>query len=406
MPAAAGPAGPQGEQCDTGATGDTGPAGSARPQGPKGDVGDTAPMGGPGATSPQEPPAPFGELTRVHSDELTIPSGETNAATASRPDGRSRRAAGRSSRPGAGRPCRCLTAPTAAPAGPCTWAIPRQARRPRYAPSLADVPRREKARAAGGTVEEAASRSARHGRRAQRGSGSPLSRRPAPFMRTLPGISAPVRWCGGARQTRSVGPRGAVGRPREAASAERDVEGALGARTVQALQADDDATSAVSRPWGPDATGPGHTTTPGGRQNRGHPMLPDRASPTSWRGRCTPPQTARRFDHSPGTWALPMGVGATSVTPGRKLRARAGTPWICSTGVSRERGGVRLCPPSGWQGGSRTLFSDPVPGSSVRVVCPHAGECPTTIRPRRWRRRRAGPSRATSASARTPFRGA
>ena len=130
--------------------------------------------------------------------------------------------------PGAGRPCRCLTAPTAAPAGPCRWTIPTQARRPRYAPSLADVPRREKARAAGGTVEEAASRSARHGRRAQRGSGSPLSRRPAPFMRTLPGMPAPVRWCGGARQTRSVGPRGAVGRPREAASAERDVEGAPG----------------------------------------------------------------------------------------------------------------------------------------------------------------------------------
>jgi hypothetical protein len=27
------------------------------------------------------------------------------------------------------------------------------------------------------------------------------------------------------------------------------------------------------------------------------------------------------------------------------------------------------------------LFSDHVPGSSVRVVCPHAGECHTTIRP-------------------------
>lgn len=52
------------------------------------------------ATSPQEPPAAFGELTRVHSDEPTIPSGETNAATAIRPDGRSRRAAGMSSRPG------------------------------------------------------------------------------------------------------------------------------------------------------------------------------------------------------------------------------------------------------------------------------------------------------------------
>lgn len=98
--AAAGRAGPQGEQCGTGATGDTGPAGSARPQGPKGDVGDTAPMGDPRATSPQESPAPFGELTRVHSDEPTIPSGETNAATAIRPDGRSRRAAGMSSRPG------------------------------------------------------------------------------------------------------------------------------------------------------------------------------------------------------------------------------------------------------------------------------------------------------------------
>jgi hypothetical protein len=57
-------------------------------EGPKGDVGDPAPLGDPGATSPQESPAPFGELTRVHSDELTIPSGETNAAAASRPNGR------------------------------------------------------------------------------------------------------------------------------------------------------------------------------------------------------------------------------------------------------------------------------------------------------------------------------
>jgi hypothetical protein len=78
----------------------TEPAGSARPQGPKVDVGDTAPLGDPRATSPQESPAAFGELTRVHSDEPTIPSGETNAATAIRPDGRSRRAAGMSSRPG------------------------------------------------------------------------------------------------------------------------------------------------------------------------------------------------------------------------------------------------------------------------------------------------------------------
>ena len=100
MPAAAGRAGPPGEQCDTAATGDTEPAGSARPQGPKVDVGDTAPLGDPRATSPQESPAAFGELTRVHSDEPTIPSGETNAATAIRPDGRSRRAAGMSSRPG------------------------------------------------------------------------------------------------------------------------------------------------------------------------------------------------------------------------------------------------------------------------------------------------------------------
>jgi hypothetical protein len=69
-------------------------------KGPNVDVGDTAPLGDPRATSPQESPAAFGELTRVHSDEPTIPSGETNAATAIRPDGRSRRAAGMSSRPG------------------------------------------------------------------------------------------------------------------------------------------------------------------------------------------------------------------------------------------------------------------------------------------------------------------
>jgi hypothetical protein len=48
---------------------------------------------------------------------------------------------------------------------------------------------------------------------------------------------------------------------------------ALG-RAVQALHADDDATSGVSGPWGPDATGPGNTAPPGGRQSRGAPDPP------------------------------------------------------------------------------------------------------------------------------------
>jgi hypothetical protein len=40
-------------------------------------------------------------------------------------------------------------------------------------------------------------------------------------------------------------------------------------------------------------------------RTEGHQTLPDRASPTLWRGRCTPPQTARRFDHSPGRGPSP-----------------------------------------------------------------------------------------------------
>jgi hypothetical protein len=99
MPAAAGRAGRKASNAIRAQPATLNP-GSARPQGPKVDVGDTAPLGDPRATSPQESPAAFGELTRVHSDEPTIPSGETNAATAIRPDGRSRRAAGMSSRPG------------------------------------------------------------------------------------------------------------------------------------------------------------------------------------------------------------------------------------------------------------------------------------------------------------------
>jgi hypothetical protein len=39
-------------------------------------------------------------------------------------------------------------------------------------------------------------------------------------------------------------------------------------RAVQALQANDDATRGVSKPRGPDATGPRNTTTPGGQQKR------------------------------------------------------------------------------------------------------------------------------------------
>jgi hypothetical protein len=97
--------------------------------------------------------------------------------------------------PGSGRPCRCLTAPRAAMAGPCRWTIPRQARRPRFAPSrsaLPDLPRQGERRAAGETMQKAARgrRSARHGPRAHRGSGSPPSRGPAPVMRTLREASA------------------------------------------------------------------------------------------------------------------------------------------------------------------------------------------------------------------------
>jgi hypothetical protein len=65
------------------------------------DKGDAGPMGDPGATKPAgTAPHARHELTRLQSDELTIPNGATNAATASRPEGRSRRAAGRSARPG------------------------------------------------------------------------------------------------------------------------------------------------------------------------------------------------------------------------------------------------------------------------------------------------------------------
>jgi hypothetical protein len=274
MPAAAGPAGPLGEQCGTGATGDTGPAGSARPQGPKGDVGDTAPMGDRVRPARRNRPP----VRRAHA------RAQRRADDLQRRDQRGDGEPPRWSvatggryviTPGSGRPCRCLTAPTAAPAGPCRWAIPRQARRPRYAPSLADVPRREKARAAGGTVEEAASRSARHGRRAQRGSGSPLAGAPRLSCARCRGCQPR---CGGA-----VAPDRREASVREAPSDDlaklRPLKGmskepwALG-RAVQALQADDDATSGVSRPWGPDATGPGHTTTPGGRQNRGAPDPP------------------------------------------------------------------------------------------------------------------------------------
>lgn len=143
---------------------------------------------------------------------------------------------------------------------------------------------------------------------------------------------------------------------------------ALG-RAVQALQADDDATSGVSRPWGPDATAPRNTTTRGGRQNRGHPTLPDRPSATSWRGRCTPPRTARRFDHRPGTWALPMGAGATSLTPGRKLRARE-HPLDLIHGRLKGARRCRLCPhPAGGRAArgacSPILCPDPVFASSV-----------------------------------------
>jgi hypothetical protein len=178
---------------------------------------------------------------------------------------------------------------------------------------------------------------------------------------------------------------------------------ALG-RAVQALQADDDATSGVSRPWGPDATGPGNTTTPGGRQSRGHPMLPDRGSPTSWAMHSTTDGPAVRSQ--PRDVGPPYGCGRHFRHPWTEAAGSRGHPLDLIHGSLK---GARRCPsvPTPRVAGRLAdLFSDPVAGSSVRVVCPHAGECPTTIRPRRWRRRRAGPSRATSASARTPFRGA
>jgi hypothetical protein len=212
------------------------------------------------------------------------------------------------------------------------------------------------------------------------------------------------RWCGGARQTRSVwSARHRRTTSRSCARKEMSNELCALGRAVQALQADDDATSGVSRPWGPDATAPRNTTTRGGRQNRGHPTLPDRPSATSWRGRALHRGrpggsiTAQGRGPSPWVWApLP------SPLDGSCGRARA--PLGSDPRASQGSAAVSVCAhPAGWQGGSRSLFSDPVPGSRVRVVCPHADECPTTIRPRR---RRAGPSRATSASARTPFRGA
>jgi hypothetical protein len=112
------------------------------------------------------------------------------------------------------------------------------------------------------------------------------------------------------------------------------------------------------------------THDPGGRQSRGHPMLPDRASPTSWRGRCTPPQTARRFDHSPGTWALPMGVGATSVTPGRGSCGLARAPLGSDPWESQGSAAVSVCGhPAGGRAArgpcSPILSPDPLFASSV-----------------------------------------
>jgi hypothetical protein len=220
-----------------------------------------------------------------------------------------------------------------------------------------------------------------------------------------------VRWCGGARQTRSVGPRGAVVRPREAASAERDVEGALGARTrgagaSRSRRCDERRQQTVGS--GRDRPGqhddPRRTAEPRGTR----PSLIGRhprcgVGDALHHRRPGGSITAQRRGPSPWVW----GCGRHFRHPWTEAAGSRGHPLDLIHGSLK---GARRCPsvshPAGWQGGSRTLFSDPVPGSSVRVVCPHAGECHTTIRPRRWRRRRAGPSRATSASARTPFRGA
>jgi hypothetical protein len=74
-------------------------------------------------------------------------------------------------------------------------------------------------------------------------------------MRTMPGCQ---RRCGGAvapdRREASVreAPSDDLAKPRPLKGMSKELW-ALG-RAVQALQADDDATSAVSRPWGPDAT--------------------------------------------------------------------------------------------------------------------------------------------------------
>ena len=114
-------------------------------------------------------------------------------------------------------------------------------------------------------------------------SGAPVSpsRGPAPPCARCRGCRAPVRWCGGAvapdRREASVreAPSDDLAKPRPLKGMSKELW-ALG-RAVQALQADDDATSGVSRPLGPDATGPGNTTTPADGRAEGHPMLPDRA---------------------------------------------------------------------------------------------------------------------------------
>jgi hypothetical protein len=176
--AAAGRAGPQGEQCDTGATGDTGPAGSARPQGPKGDVGDIAPMGGPGATSPQESPAPFGS-----SRACTATSRRSPAA---RPT-RRRRAAPRVDRDGRrvghharGGPTVPVSDRADSGAGRTVQVDNSQAGAAATVRAVACCrsPPSESAGRRWDNRKEAASRSARHGRRAQRGSGSPLAGAP------------------------------------------------------------------------------------------------------------------------------------------------------------------------------------------------------------------------------------
>jgi hypothetical protein len=228
--AAAGRAGPQGEQCDTGATGDTGPRARRDRKGRRA----TSATSRRWATRAR--PALRNRPPRSASSRACTAT--SRRSPAARPT-RRRRAAPRVDRDGRrvghharGGPTVPVSDRTDSGAG---WTVQVDNSQAGAAATVRAVaccrsPPRESAGHRwdnrGGGQSLSAPRTTRPA-----GLRFPPSRGPAPFMRTLPGMPAPVRWCGGARQTRSVGPRGAVGRPREAASAERDVEGALGART-------------------------------------------------------------------------------------------------------------------------------------------------------------------------------